>query len=657
MSKTSKFFEQIYGGASFEMTPIRDYEHDYFHINDNKLPRFLKGNKKLSQSSASVRREGFKRPATLDLTNIGQPLTKKINSPLNLNNFKRQISISTETDNGKRMLCSMLETLYHREKQYSRWMFFANTVYRRALHENVTHKNRFFKLDSHEELLLFGNIDTISSISDIFINSLESFCLRIVGTQEFDEETWREIKRSSSLQKIIFRSYELGDIFQQHLSRMKSTYLSYAVSHQKQMDLFRFIKNEDSRLFQQWQEHCLKAAEFKSLESILELPITRILDWVEALESMLAISDDTISDNLKEKIQSVYEQFLKFKETLTEEMSEYNSHKEYDFALTPGEIIQGYNAGVEVPKIQKGKDYLDVTNHLNDESAKSFVDHSSSYYPSDVEEHFQESINSSLGASSVLEMESIANLTLPETIVKFKLVYKDLISLESMLKKNDLFAILDVNLKNATLWEGLLKGIPPFEDTSDPKSMILSVSSSYVNKLHQQKEQMTFLKLIDLETGVMAPLNTIIKHCDSVRTKLKDLKTLKRDYILYLKEKKAKAHDIKTNLIGKHYEELQNQLTIELPKLLMLINKITGLVILNYSKFMLQYFKTMCGGEKFLERDLANREKCAGDLAPNFDILQSYSSSRYYMKRLVRKDWKFDGEPGASRVVRKLFEL
>lgn len=62
--------------------------------------------------------------------------------------------------------------------------------------------------------------------------------------------------------------------------------------------------------------------------------------------------------------------------------------------------------------------------------------------------------------------------------------------------------------------------------------------SSYIDKLHEQKNQVTILKLTELETDVMNPLERIIAHCTTVKSKLKDLQALKKDYMLFLQEKK-----------------------------------------------------------------------------------------------------------------------
>ena len=141
MFKTSKLFDDLHYPATDSLTPIRDYKNDYFHRDDNKLPnvtRFpvLNNSTKISSHLKDTTNfyENIKRPASLDLSEIGEPLNKKLYSPLNLDRFQKVVQLETPTNEGTTVpLLDIIRRLYESELEYAEFLTIADSAYRLSL--------------------------------------------------------------------------------------------------------------------------------------------------------------------------------------------------------------------------------------------------------------------------------------------------------------------------------------------------------------------------------------------------------------------------------------------------------------------------------------------------------------------------------------------
>ncbi|KOG97562.1 Fus2p [Saccharomyces eubayanus] len=677
MFKTSYTLYDLNYPTNSSLTPIRDYKNDYFHKNDNKLPEIVrKPTRMLSKHEGKVndKKSTNKRPASLDLHSIVNSLnSKRIYSPINTEKFQSVVRLDSSphvptSAYGGCKFYKVVQKLYLSEIDYYNVLLTANNVYRKALNDDLRFKNKLIKSDSSDELLLFGNIDTIASISKIFVSAINDMLLVNQRGKTLDANDWEKITTDAETQQQLYSVFDISEAFEQHLLRTRSTYMSYFVSHQKQMELFTSLRANKSHVFNMWYEHCLKESGCLKLEDILESPMKRLIEWIDTLETLQSCFEDVISLKLGSKLSQARRKYSVFANKLDTEVSEYKSNSMYNFSLTPSEIIQSYDEDpfshlLKPPDNQnKRKSY--ASRHGSDPNKSrvpSLLSGSSSFY-SEVSGLETVSDTSSMPfGTAPLEMDEEEEFyTLADHISKFKKVSKHLSDLQKHLLKNSFSDIIDSSLQRISAWKKVIECEAPFGAFFEHDNLISTMCSSYIDKLHEQKNQVTILKLTELETDVMIPLAKIIANCDTVRSKLKDLQALKKDYMLFLQEKKANVRDVKRDLLGMHFQNLQNQMKRELPVFITLIHNTVECILLNYNKVFLKYLEIIAGGKKYLQKDLQNKalnDSTETGLVNNLDILQCYSKSRYMTKRMVRKDWPFLGDPSGSRVIRKLFEL
>lgn len=690
MFKTSDFFNEFCGQPSNAMTPIRDYDNDYFHKNDNKLPKvhLHKHGQGSSFNDLSTRSKQLtKRPASLSLDDINEPFLKKHYSPINADRFSSSVKIKDAPPEPEMSVVpeitavfSILRLLYESENEYAELIEIANLVYRNELRETKSYRSRLLESDSNEEFLLFGNLETISSISRLFVSGLKEIIMSSNSSREIDQSTWEEINSNSSLQKKIISQLNVGEVFQTNFFRIKSTYLSYCGSHRKQMELFENMKSKNPHLFYRWYEYCYKTAGNKKLEDILKRPVERISEWLAFLEKFLSLSPKTLNVGFSQSIEKAYEKYNSFSNYIENETSEFNGNAMYDFSLTPMEIIQSYepdkqtkphlelssietlNHGREssqtlpVQRREEKQDYLRVSNGV-----ESMISGSSSRYSGDtmaaqsIEPPQRQKV-----LSVVSKTCRKTQYTLADHVSKFKKIHQGLVQFKNAISNDEMLSILDINLRQAELWQQVEDIIiaNSSEYTATEKARFSPpICSAYTEKLKRQREEAVMMKLTFFESSVKKPLMQLLSFCDVVRTQLKDLNSLKKDYMVYLRQKSSHTVDVKREIIGKHFEQMHTKMAQDLPQFIELVHRTLKFLILNYHKVVLKYLEISAGGENSIIRDLEQLGKLKRDVGRNYDILQMYSKARYCAKRLVRENWQFEQDPTSSRVLRRLFEL
>ncbi|CAL9731937.1 nuclear fusion protein Fus2p [Monosporozyma unispora] len=696
MFKTSKLINQLHVPANDSLTPIRDYANDYFHSNDDKLPTFQRVQShstrfRISNPYRHMSNISNKRPASLDLSgideNITRPAKKMTPSPLNMNLFDKIISLKTPTNSSQlnqsksptspmgsnhderdeANFFQIIRQLYDSEIKYIETMQMATCVYRKSLHNHSSFKNKIIKPKSSDEILLFGNIDTITSISKIFVASLTKIVTANNNSyNHLDNQFWNRLLEDGELLETLYDSLDIGNLFEQHLHRIKTTYLNYFVTEKKQIQLYESLKTNNSHVFQKWSEYCLKICQFTQLEDILKRPKQRLNEWIQLLESLVDIGgiETVLSEELINKINQTLINYKDFSCQIETETLEYNglNNKNYDYSLTPMEIIHSYehSHGIDTDDVEDSRDSRSVT------SAGSTTSSYYSRHPTNTSITQPLEINKSQVPHEVDNKIGVSDYrgTLPENIVKFKRIFRDLNKLRNLFCQMDFLSLIDSNINNVKKWidlENCDQIIGNDTDVNWPQcdfknKLLLPMSLEYLDELNKIKEKITILKLTEFEVGIMIPLNQLLKASCKIRHNLKDLKTLKKDYIIYLKEKKTNVYDVKRDVIGKHYEQLQSTIDGDLPIFINLVNQLVELIILNYNKLMMKFFETMAGGTKYLQKDIALSSSHTGS-SLHLDILQHYSDSRHYTKKLVRDDWQFPCDTSASKPLRKLFEL
>ncbi|CAB4252670.1 similar to Saccharomyces cerevisiae YMR232W FUS2 Cytoplasmic protein localized to the shmoo tip [Maudiozyma barnettii] len=650
MFKTSTLFDQIHYQTSNNLTPIRDYKHDYFHEQDDKLPKFEGTKVWRLQSLKYDKSHSIKRPLSLELDDVTEPLSISI-TPSSSSEYSSNSTINSKE---RHEFFNLIENFHDSEFEFCTSLKLVNSVYRESLHQNKQLYTKFIKDCSTDELLLFGNIDTICSISEIFVTSLRD----ILTMNDIYDWNPSEEKNHSNFQ-IRYepkKNVDIASVFEQHLFRCSSTYMSYAAGHCKQMKLYDELAA--NKKFQEWYQSCMKKAHFRALRDLLKYPLNRVDSWLSNIDRIIKLMPNVLDTEECDQMGKIRDKYVLFQKKLTIEISDYGSNPDFDFTLTPSEIIQSYdNLGESNPDNQ-----IHTSGNWNSQTNDNpRLTTSSSFYS---ENSCSESTDQSTSKYTT-EKNCTENIASPEIqrslldyIIVFKKMYRKLQNLHFFMSKLDLFTILDTNLTTLTLWEKLVNfekdgyQLFPFDELK-----LYDLNKNKQNIVHM-KEQITVLCLTDLELGVLTPLNTILKNCSSIRVQLRDLKVLEKDYVVYLKEKKRKVHDIKRNVIGKHYELLQLNLKKELPIFIALAESVLTICLSRYNKAMIEYFKILSGGETILNEDREHRGPTYDpNVSSNLDLLQAYSISRSQVKRLIHANWPYDGQAINSKIVRGLFEL
>lgn len=693
MFKTSDLFGTLNIPSSNSLTPIRDYENDYFHCNDDKLPTFRRVQSQSHRSRHTDRYYGMnnissKKPVSLDLSETNQtslPQNKEITSVLNINVFDKMMSLSgldrpkelnrkskTEIlesgsslhesgndENDEVTFYQILKKLYESEIDYIETMQMATCVYRKVLHTHPKFKDKIFDANSSDEVLLFGNIDTIASISKIFVTSFSKLLLGGNVQSKIDDDFWVKLLEDGDLLKRMYDTFDVGNLFQQHLHRIKTTYLNYFVTERKQMYLYNRLKEEHPSLFQKWMEYCLTRCQFTHLETILKRPMQRVHEWVNILSDILQIDnvDSLLADNLVKTLNQSLQNYKEFVFQVENEILEYNgvNNKNYDYSLTPKEIIESYyNCQQDI----QNSSYCNKDTHSMDNFSNT-----SSYYSNSSEQNNNhlDAIKDDNCDTEHDNSNPPSKMALPESIAIFKNIFNSINKLRNLFCKMDFFSLVDCNINNLQKWidikrcENVFDNTAPLIDNQENNRLFLPISPEYLEELKKIKEEITILKLTDFEVEIMIPLNRLLKASFQIRHNLKDLRALKKDYIIYLKEKKTNVYDVKRHVIGKHYEQLQNKIERDLPIFICLVHRLIKLIIVKYNKLMMKFFEIMAGGHSYLQKDIQATTNNGSVL--HLDILQRYSDSRHYVKKLVRNHWQFPCDTSVSKPLRRLFEL
>ncbi|SCV01231.1 LANO_0F10770g1_1 [Lachancea nothofagi CBS 11611] len=528
--------------------------------------------------------------------------------------------------------------MLHNEEEYSYVTDALNMIYRKELHNNRKFGEKLIRLSSNEEILLFGNIDTISQLSRILTKILKNYvktcCLS--GT---DMEDWGGFGLRLAVPQEFTNIFDPSDFLDSHLNKIKSTYHAYFSSHKKQIELLTALKRNKRSLFYKWYEICLKKSDFLRIEDIIDAPMKRAEEFYEDISNVVFHAENYLLPENVRKLTLFQKRYFEF---LREARSLLISE-----AAISGQSYSRPSSGQNEPHLlvpASDNSCRSSDTHFSLSSSR-YSDHSGNEARSDPE------VVESTSKAVDIEKEIP---TLNDCIWRFKQIEKHLAKLEKEIMSVDLAAILDKNLKQAEEWRKIFE-FEPASQLFTEHANVESIYTTYVNKIHQQRQDVMLLKLKDIQTLILEPLSQLRKLCEPVDTKVKDLRTLKKDFISFLKSKDAR--DIRMEIVAIHFKELQAQLLDELPLFLKLITKLTRSLLIGYNQSMMNYMEILCGGKRLLQRELRLLETGEREPGDNFDILQQFSSSRFYAKQLIRENWNCHGRAVESRAVRRLFEL
>ncbi|CAR23232.1 Fus2p [Lachancea thermotolerans CBS 6340] len=570
---------------------------------------------------------GFQRSASILISST---------EPLNLDFEKAPTKpASTSEFVGKKFFDAFYDFL-GREEDYAYMTDMLNMIYRKELH----HKKASGKLmaqSSNEEILLFGNMDTISQLSRILVKSLRNYVSSCCKSGTACAR-WSGPDASFEIPESFAEHFDPAEFFESHLSKIRSTYSTYFLSHRRQLELLEHLKKTKSTLFYRWYESCLDKADLVKIEDIIAAPVKRLGEFYKDILNIIREGEDFLSGSALEKLRMFadkFHSFLSTAETLLDEGAVAKEQAPFDSRSS------------------------NISNHLtvplegnSCRSSETHLSLSSSRYS----DHLSVGDMDAAVISSHVKLNEAENEdpTLADYISRFKQVGKHMEKLEKELSDLDIAAILDQNMRQAEEWRKIFE-FEPLSQLLTEQPNVESIYTIYINKLHQQRQEVMLTKLGDLQEKVIAPLTLAKQSSKMIQSKIQDLKELKKDYMSFLGSKDARS--IKFKLIANHFQSTQRELLDGIPKYLDLISQFTILLMRSYNQIMMKYMEILSGGKRLLTRELQMLEKGEREQGDNFDILQSFASSRFYTKQLIHENWNCHGRAVESRVVRKLFEI
>ncbi|CUS23547.1 LAQU0S10e02916g1_1 [Lachancea quebecensis] len=556
--------------------------------------------------------------------------------PLNLDFEKKETKpILISEFAGKEFLDAFHDFL-GREEDYAYMTDTLNMVYRKELHHKKT-GGKLIVQNSNEEILLFGNMDTISQLSRILVKSLRNYvssCCKS-GTPY---ARWSGPDSSFEIPENFADTFDPVEFFDSHLSKIKSTYSTYFSSHQRQLELLENLKKTRSAPFYRWYEACLDKADFLKIEDIIVAPVKRLREFYNDILNIVRHGEHYLSDSTLERLRLFSDRFQTFLSNAEDLLTEV--------PVTKGEgrfHSQFSNNSIHLSAPLEGNSCRSSESHFSLSSSR-------------YSDHLSIGDMDTAVTSNDVKLNEAENEdpTLADYINRFKQIGKHLEKLEKELKTVDLAAILDQNMRQAEEWRKIFE-FEPLSQLLIEQPNVESIYTIYINKLHQQRQEVMLTKLGDLQEKVIAPLALVKQSFKVIDTKIQDLKTLKKDYMSFLGSKDARG--IKLKLIANHFQNTQKELLDGIPKYLDLISQFAVLLMQSYNQIMMKYMEVLSGGKRLLKRELQMLEKGEREQGDNFDILQSFASSRFYTKQLIHENWNCHGRAVESRVVRKLFEI
>ncbi|CCE64979.1 hypothetical protein TPHA_0J01580 [Tetrapisispora phaffii CBS 4417] len=675
MIKTSQFLNEYDEYKTDSLTPIRDYKNDYFHKYDDKIPisnRFpLRNHSLLRSNQKSVSEKVLKRPNILDLQDISEPLPKRHNSPLNLKSFDDKLYINSpltaDTKSSPKLdnYLSQIKKLHESESIYLQKLCFITEIYRKRMHTSKQYKNKILEINSCDEVLLFGNIDTFTSICELFIRGIESSIMNIIGENKFDSSIWNTISQNETKLNLIVNTFNLGKLMNLNYLRIKSTYLSYCVTHKKQMDLLNFITTDNTGIFEKWNKECFMESNGSSLSSLLKLPLSRPKDWLGAIENILFYLPSTEENSLvKESLIKSKCQYENFVENLNNEMKEYEQNEIYNYSLTPIEIIQDYgnfnvyetnsiHTADKLPTQNKnGTNLLPIREERSANSYYSTSSKYSSYYgksPTSPLDKITSYPKFTKYVTNESKSKNLNSMTLSDFIHLFKKIRKQSKSLYKTINVCNYEGLVDLNTTYFSCWLSMMNSFP----NSRSLNPIIEKWLAHKQYLKLQKEKIVSWKILELQLKVLDPLEQLLEKNSCIYNTIKDFEALKKDYYSFLKSHK-KPQNIQHELLAKHFIMLQQKLLTELPIYIDLVHHIVHLTITNYVNCLLHYFESLIGDSTELKlqlNDITNNEL---NQRPNLDIVDKFTIARYKNKCQVHEAKIV---PESSKILRKFFEL
>ena len=504
MFKTSELYNQFHYQTSDILTPIRDYKNDFFHAHDDNLPKFEKW--QIGKLGTIKRLQGETNENSInDINNMDDNCLDDIDD----SSSEKMSEASMETTPGQ--LHNIIKMFYESEIEYLENLGLINSVYRARLKgRRMPKSKRNLKLKSQEELLLFGNIDTITSISVIFVNMLKDLWN--------SDKYWKTRTDTDDIHSSGVIN-EMQTIFEQHLGRCRSTYIHYTIAHSRQMALYESVSIR--KHFGGWFEDCMKHARFISLRDLLRYPIIRIDSWLQVLDDIVDACDEFSDITKYSGLIDVQQKYLNFKGILTDELQEYGTNTSLDCALSPGDIIDNYHSMSE-------SEYNFTMSEVSDVKPLSYRPSSSRYEEQSSTASIEQKGGNSFHDNLVIKEQIACDITFADHIVQFTKMHQGVARLKVLVSQMNLLTIPDNDINLLLRWKKVVDTGGRTSDTVCIDGSKLTNLDQHAQDLNKLKEKLTILRLTDMESNVLMPLVAMLQKCQAVKHQLRDLKTLER---------------------------------------------------------------------------------------------------------------------------------
>ncbi|UCS23557.1 uncharacterized protein HLK63_M04851 [Nakaseomyces glabratus] len=585
-------YEQFQMISKNSLTPIRDYNNDFFHANDSKLPNLTRVKDGYGGARAS-----YSDSIGGDLDTMDNKIDDRV---------KKSSNSSVLTDMKNINLREMLKKFIFSEEKYIEMTEKALTSYRFNMQNKKMRSKKIFDPNSKEDVILFGNLETICAVSYLYLNSLSKIVTKL------------ELNPSSI--DVIYD--ELVELHVTLFNRMKQPYTSYIIAYQNQTHLVKILENSTSKIVASWYHRSYDDARQIKLSEILQCPYKHVHDWLENIKI------------LKEwlVVGTSVEEFQKLIETFTDYISHLNIDNEDNVRSSQ------HRHPISSIQISKSSDLNPESSGPSDDG--NFV----AYIPSVASSVYTEVIKPRMSPKISLDEKPCnadSNHALMLLVRLFKEKLYHLTQLRKLLVKHDITNLADNFIMQIHSWTSLL--------SIEKDSVFQNIHEQLNNKINlcvklykEKKEELGAFKFLKLESFIIKKLETVLALMKTVKGYINDLKVLHKDYLIFKKEKQMKLQDIKRTLLGTHYEQIQNKLVEQLPRFLTYINQFIVLFLLSFNAYLRDALDILIS----VQADLLHTEEGVNEIEKDYD------KRRNVMKKTVNSHYE---KSNNNIVLRRLF--
>lgn len=550
-------------------------------------------------------------------------LAKKKDSPIKESFF--QSSSKTEFQKA-------LEELVSSEKEYYSHLELSQSIFRHLIDQTEEYKNI---LSDDEKNLFFHDLKVILDASKRF---MMEFTDEMVRTSSFAEARSLEKFKDEVNSENLFKNYNIVQLIRscnisqlniglvfQHLfdsAEYRVSILSCFAKYSFRMTTWRRKVSRGVPITEKWLRDADLLLYYKkkttSMENLFFKPIERLKQYPLSIKK-LADNCEVIRSNVRQhhlhvaliKINQIIEKGSNQPLLMSiEEVVKYDRHLS---------DVYSQNA----PQVHTSlENRISQSDDLRVENGETFKQEEASNVKQKATQWMRELLIYTKDTKSGAPIEKSITL-----ILQFKQKYKSLklIQLEFINFGKKIVKFMESQARYAPLWESFLScdsGI-----VHDKTHFIGSVYSSYVEKMNSQLEH-TKAFTQKLEAEVLAAMDLVMDCCENVKRQIQKHRTLKKDYVLYIRDCEQRRHMghlmPKFGLKAYLCISLECQIKDKLPRLLDCYSLFVHLILVRFNNIYLQWLHLLIGERSINEyRHLLSLDATESSYAHE-DIIQMH---------------------------------